>query len=100
MRWFRYGITIYGFTVTPHLNRRVETVQIRGHNIWFYAELTKIIPNYHQKHPLVKSSGYIRMMGDNEKLCAIEPHLQLEKFLPTVGLEPMFAGSEGQHIIY
>ena len=35
------------YVVTPHLNR-LETVQIRGHNICFYAELTKIIPNYHQ----------------------------------------------------
>ena len=86
--------------MTPYLNRLDETVQIRGHNIWFYAGLTKIIPNYHQKDPLVKSSGHIRMMGDNEKLCAIEPHLQLEKFLPTVGLEPMFAGSEGQQLTY
>ena len=24
-----------------------ETVQMKGLNIWFYAELTKIIPNYH-----------------------------------------------------
>ena len=36
------------YVVTPHLNRLVETVQKRGHNICFYAELTKIIPNYHQ----------------------------------------------------
>ena len=28
--------------VTPHLNRLVETVQMRGHNLWFYSELTKI----------------------------------------------------------
>ena len=26
----------------------VKTVQMRGHNIRFYAKLTKIIPNYHQ----------------------------------------------------
>ena len=30
------------------LNRFVETVQMRGHNICLCAELTKIIPNYHQ----------------------------------------------------
>ena len=36
------------YVVTPHLNRLNETVQMRGHNICFYAELTKIIPNYHQ----------------------------------------------------
>ena len=33
--------------MTPHLNRLNETVQMRGHNILFYAELTKIVPNYH-----------------------------------------------------
>ena len=26
----------------------IETVQMRGHNIWFYAELTKKFPNHHQ----------------------------------------------------
>ena len=26
------------YVVTPHLNRLVEMVQIRGHNKWFYAE--------------------------------------------------------------
>ena len=31
---------------------------MRGHNICFYAELTKIIPNYHQILPLIKSSEY------------------------------------------
>ena len=32
----------------PHLNRLVKTGQMRGHNICFYAELTKVIPNDHQ----------------------------------------------------
>ena len=36
------------YIVTPHLNRLVETVQMRGHNVCFYEELIKIIPNYHQ----------------------------------------------------
>ena len=36
----------------PHLNRLVETVQIKGHNICFDAELAIIIPNYHQILPL------------------------------------------------
>ena len=35
------------YAVTPHLNRLIELVQMRDHNIWFYAVLT-IIPNYHQ----------------------------------------------------
>ena len=42
--------------VTPHLNRLIETVQMRGHNICFNAELTKIISNYHQILPLIYSS--------------------------------------------
>ena len=35
------------YVVTPHLNRLVEMVQMRGHKVCFCAELTKIIPNYH-----------------------------------------------------
>ena len=35
------------YVATPHINHLVETVQMWGHNIFFYAELTKIIPNYH-----------------------------------------------------
>ena len=41
------------YVVTPHLNRLKETVQIRGHNICFGAELTKIIPDYCQILPLI-----------------------------------------------
>ena len=36
------------YIVTPHLNHLVEMVQMKGYNIWYYAELTEIIPNYHQ----------------------------------------------------
>ena len=36
------------YVVTPHLNRLIETVQMRGHNLCFYVELTKIVPNYQQ----------------------------------------------------
>ena len=43
------------YVVTPYLNR-IETVQMRGHNIRFYAELTNIISNYHQILPLIYSS--------------------------------------------
>ena len=39
------------YVVTPHLNGLDETVQMRGHNIYFYEELTKIIPNYHKNTP-------------------------------------------------
>ena len=32
--------------MTPHLNGLIEMGQMRGHNICFYAELTKIITKY------------------------------------------------------
>ena len=41
------------YVMTPHLNPLKETVQMRGHNIHFYAELTKIIPICHQILPLI-----------------------------------------------
>ena len=41
------------YVVTPHLNRLVEMVQMWTHNICFYVELTKIIPNFHQILPLI-----------------------------------------------
>ena len=37
------------YVVTPHLNRLVKPAQMKGHNIWFYAGLTKIIANCHQR---------------------------------------------------
>ena len=46
--------------MTPYLNHLIETVQLRGHNIHFYAELTKIIPNYHQiPGRVVQSVGHV-----------------------------------------
>ena len=48
--------SLKSYVVTPHLNCLVKTVQMMGHNICFYAELTKIIPNYHQILPLILSS--------------------------------------------
>ena len=41
------------YVVTPHLNRLIEMVQMRGKNISFYGELTKIIPSYLQILPLI-----------------------------------------------
>ena len=39
-------------------------------------------------------------LGDNERLCAMEPRLQLERFLPQVRLEPRTARSVGQRLTY
>ena len=41
------------YVVTLYLNSLVETVQMRGHNICYLAELTKFIPYYHQILPLI-----------------------------------------------
>ena len=38
------------------MNHLVKTVHMRGRNIRFYAELIKIISNYHQILPLIWSS--------------------------------------------
>ena len=46
------------YIVTTHLNRLVETVQMRGHNVSFYAEVTKISPNYHQILPLSRTLSF------------------------------------------
>ena len=45
----------FSYVVTPHLNCLIEKVQMRGHNICFYAEFIKNIPNdmYHQIFPLI-----------------------------------------------
>ena len=51
------------YVVTPHLNRLMETVQMRSHNMYFYAELTKIIFNYDQICPLNKSSSHNHKLG-------------------------------------
>ena len=46
------------YVATPHLNHLVEMVLMRGHNIRFYAELTKTIPNYHQILALINSLDF------------------------------------------
>ena len=50
--YFSY-ILLKPYIVTPHLHRLDETVQMRGLKVSFYAELTKIIPNYHQVPSLI-----------------------------------------------
>ena len=37
-----FYMSLKPYVVTPHLNSLVETAQIRGQNICFYAELTKL----------------------------------------------------------
>ena len=44
------------YVVKFHLNHFVMTVQMRSHNIYLYAELTKVIHNYHQILPVIQSS--------------------------------------------
>ena len=41
------------YVVTTHLTCLVETIQMKGRNLHFYTELVKIIPYYHQIHPLI-----------------------------------------------
>ena len=45
MKSFSY-LSSKPYVVTTHLNDFVETVQMRDHNICFYAELTKVIPEF------------------------------------------------------
>ena len=47
------------YVVTPHLNCLYEMVQMKGHNVCFYAELTTIIPHYIQLLLLTYSSEYL-----------------------------------------
>ena len=47
--------------MTPHLNRLAETIQMRGHNLLFYAEITKIIPNYHQYSLLSTALDHLKL---------------------------------------
>ena len=41
------------YVVTPHLNCLNETVQMRGHNIWFELEIRKIITQLSSNTPLI-----------------------------------------------
>ena len=52
------------YVVTPHLNRLGETVQMRGHNIWFQAEKRKfiIIPQLSSNTPF-----YLELCMRNDK---------------------------------
>ena len=39
-------------------------------------------------------------MGDNERLCAMEPRLRFEKFTPSAGLQSGTTISAGQRLTY
>ena len=45
---FFFYFTSKSYVVINHLNRLVQAVQMTGHNICFYEELTIIIPNCYQ----------------------------------------------------
>ena len=47
--------------VNPHLNRLGKTVQMRGHNICFYAELAKKFPELSPNTP-----SYIELWKTNQ----------------------------------
>ena len=47
-----FSYLLKSYVVTTHLNRLVETVQMRGHTI-FNAKLTKIIPYRYQIPPFI-----------------------------------------------
>ena len=64
------------YVVSPHLNRLIKTVQMRGHNICFKAKCTKIISNYHQILPLIwRFELYMRKsmaLEAGKKLCRMD----------------------------
>ena len=43
----------------PSSERLDETLQMRGHSICFYAQLIKIVPNYHQNTP-----SYLHLLAE------------------------------------
>ena len=53
MQCFCSYFSLKPYVVTPHVNRLDEMVQT-----CFDAEITKIIPNYHQIFHLILSSGF------------------------------------------
>ena len=56
--------------------------------------------DYLRYYILFKSISVIsgRWAGDNERLCAVELRLRLERSLPETGLEPGIARSVGQRL--
>ena len=57
------------YVVTSHLDCLLEMVQMRGHDICFYAALTKIIPFYHQILPLIYGSAEPVQYGFQHDFC-------------------------------
>ena len=60
--------------MTPHLNRLVETVQIRGHNIWFCTELTRRAPH-------VGANAWLQLILENSKSKKLRGITMLKKKL-------------------
>ena len=52
------------YVVTPYLNSLHNTVQMKGHNIHFYAELTKKFPKLSSGTP----SGYKRVFFQSSRV--------------------------------
>ena len=57
----------------------IWTVRMRGHNIWFHAEFTKIIPNYHLElcfyHIILRRGNLVAL--SLVSLCYQENHLHI-----------------------
>ena len=66
--------------VIPHMNRLVETVQIRGHNICFYAEITKKLSFMITKY----SSAYILHLVTNRVIDAHPSFIQVARMVAAV----------------
>ena len=57
--------------MTPHLSRLIEMVQIRGHNICFYAELKKlslIITKYSLLSRTLNNNGKVKVKKTHKNM--------------------------------
>ena len=71
------------YDVTPHLNHLIEMVQMRGHNICFYAELTKNYPKLSPKllETLKDNRNYLGIiikMCLTQATCGVSPYMWQE----------------------
>ena len=61
-------LCIKTYVVTPRLNRLIEMVQMRGHNIWFQREVRKIIPQLSSKIPYLELFVLNKHLRDYQNL--------------------------------